>query len=52
MKKKTRIQGGKTNNLINLPTMWLEILKANKGDEVQIELDIKKNQVVVKFDKR
>lgn len=52
MKKITKIQGGKTNNLVNIPTAWLEILRAVKGDEVQIELDVKKNQIVVKFEKK
>lgn len=52
MKKETRIHGGKTNNIINIPTMWLDILRAEKGNKVELELDIKKNQIVVKFDKK
>lgn len=52
MKKETRIHGGKTNNTINIPTMWLDILRAEKGNTVELELDVKKNQIVVKFDKK
>lgn len=51
MEKQTKIQGGKSNNLVNIPTAWLDMLKAKKGDEVTLELNIKRNQIIVKFKK-
>lgn len=52
MEKKTKIYGGKTNNTINIPTMWLDFLRATKGDDVTLKLDVKNSQIVIKFDKK
>lgn len=52
MEKEVKIQFSKSNQRIDIPAMWLEILRAEKGDKVKLELDIKKNQIVVKFNKK
>lgn len=47
LKKETKISGGKTNNRINIPTSWMEILQLEKGDVVEMKLDIKKKEIKI-----
>lgn len=48
MKKKAilRIQG--TNTFVGIPKVWTEILGLEKGSPVELVLDVKKKEILIK----
>lgn len=49
--KKIKLQKTKTNNTINLPKNWLELLEAEKGDEIKATFDFKNKRIILDFKK-
>lgn len=49
--KKIKLQRTKTNSTINLPKDWVELLGAEKGDEVLATFDFKKKKIILEFKK-
>lgn len=49
--KKIKLQKTKTNNTVNLPKDWLELLGAEKGEEIIATFDLKKRKIILEFKK-
>lgn len=46
-----KLQQTATNQHVNIPKAWLEILGAKKGDDVQAEFDFMNNRIILDFNK-
>lgn len=48
MKKKSKIHFSKTNQYVNIPKFWVEILDIKKGESIEMNLNVSDSTITLK----